>query len=106
MGRESSASVGGQAENPIAQAVVRLDPGVRLAVTWIVYRAGPGEVKFDPPRTPVVMLDPGRNPVRPLKGRATTQVTFSKPGVYSLRAYADDGILTTPQDITVTVTDK
>jgi hypothetical protein len=78
-------------ENPLTQAVVKLDPGVTLGVTWIVYRAGPGEVTFDPMRIKVV------------DGKATTKVRFSKPGTYRLRAYADDGVLVTPLDVTVTV---
>jgi hypothetical protein len=78
-------------ENPITQAVVKLDPGVTLGVTWIVYRAGPGEVGFDPMRVKVV------------DGKATTKATFSQPGSYRLRAYADDGVLLTPLDVSVTV---
>jgi len=78
-------------ENPLTQAVVKLDPGVTLGVTWIVYRAGPGEVTFDPMRIKVV------------DGKATTKVRFSKAGIYRLRVYADDGVLLTPLDVTVTV---
>jgi hypothetical protein len=78
-------------ENPLSQAVVKLDPGVTLGVTWIVYRSGPGEVTFDPMRIKVV------------DGKAATKVRFSKAGVYRLRAYADDGVLITPLDVTVTV---
>jgi hypothetical protein len=84
-------SGGPQRENPLTQAVVKLDPGVNLGVTWIVYRAGPGEVSFDPMRIKVV------------DGKAATKVTFSKAGTYRLRAYADDGVLITPLDVTVTV---
>jgi hypothetical protein len=36
-------------------------------------------------------------------GKATTRVVFSQPGSYVIRAYADDGILTTPADVTVEV---
>jgi hypothetical protein len=82
---------GPQRENPLTQAVVKLDPGVTLGVTWIVYRAGPGEVSFDPMRIKVV------------DGKATTNVKFSKAGSYKLRAYADDGVLITPLDVTVNV---
>jgi hypothetical protein len=38
-----------------------------------------------------------------LSGKATTTVTFNQPGTYELRAYADDGVLTTPVDVVVTV---
>jgi len=86
---------GPQKENPLTQAVVKLDPGVTLGVTWILYRAEPGGVAggvtFDPMRIKVV------------DGKATTKVRFSKAGVYRLRAYADDGVLVTPLDVTVTV---
>jgi hypothetical protein len=78
-------------ENPVTQAVVRLDPGVKLGVTWVVYRAGPGEVTFEPMRAAVK------------DGKASTKVSFSAPGSYRLRAYADDGVLITPLDVNVTV---
>ncbi|MDQ1472057.1 MAG: hypothetical protein QOJ99_3537 [Bryobacterales bacterium] len=91
--------------SPATQAIVKLDPGVRLGVTWVVYRGGPGTVNFDPIRSAAVKPASTGTPAAdgPIKGRATTTVTFSKPGNYVLRAYADDGILTTPQDILVTV---
>jgi hypothetical protein len=81
-------------ENPVTQAVVKLDPGVRLGVTWIVYRAGPGSVSFAPMRIPVV------------DGQATTNVTFTAQGEYGLRVYADDGVLLTPLDVQVKVLPK
>ncbi|HWE52051.1 MAG TPA: hypothetical protein VG273_19820 [Bryobacteraceae bacterium] len=84
-------SGGPQRENPLTQAVVKLDPGVTLGVTWVVYRAGPGQVTFDPMR------------VKVSDGKAATKVKFDKPGKYTLRAYADDGVLVTPLDVTVTV---
>jgi hypothetical protein len=62
-----------------------------LGVTWIVYRSGPDEVTFDPMR------------IKVMDGKAATKVRFSKAGVYRLRAYADDGVLITPLDVTVTV---
>ncbi len=97
-----------QQETPITQAVVRLDPSVRLGVTWVVYRPGPGTVTFDPMKVPVVSLgSPGSVAVaEPLAGKATTKVTFSQPGTYALRAYADDGVLLTPLDVKVTVKAK
>jgi hypothetical protein len=39
----------------------------------------------------------------PLAGKATTKATFSKPGTYVLRAYADDGVLVAPVNVTVIV---
>ena len=91
-------------QSPATQAIVKLDPGVRLGVTWIVYRGGPGKVTFDPMRVAVTKTtDAAGSDMSPLKGRATTNVIFTEPGVYHLRAYADDGVLTTPQDLTITV---
>ena len=91
--------------SPGAQAVVKLEPGVRLGVTWVVYRSGGGTVDFEPMHVGVVNAeasgasqDGGR-----LTGRATTTVTFSAPGTYTLRAYSDDGVLLTPLDVNVTV---
>lgn len=92
-GRRGGAASVVRNDSPIAQAVVKLNPGVRLGVTWIVYRGGPGAVSIEPMHVPVESKS----------GRATTQATFSRPGVYVLRAYADDGIFVTPQDVTVTV---
>jgi hypothetical protein len=94
-------------QSPVTQAVVKLDPGVRLGVTWVVYRGGLGNVTFNPMRIPVVMTASGDSPVAagPITGKATTNVVFSQPGTYVLRAYADDGVLTAPLDVTVTVQD-
>ena len=109
-GAESGASerpvlASSQQETPITQAVVKLDPGVRLGVTWIVYRAGPGTVTFEPARVPVVMSGPPGliTSATPLAGKATTKATFSQPGTYVLRAYADDGVLVAPVNVTVMV---
>jgi hypothetical protein len=89
---------------PASQALVRLDPGVRLGVTWVLYRGGPANAMFDPMRVPVVGADTTVPPrPGPLTGRATTKVTFSEPGSYRLRAYADDSVFTSPLDVTVTV---
>jgi hypothetical protein len=77
--------------DPVTQMIVKLDPGVKLGVTWTHHR-GPGKVVFTPMRQPIV------------DGKATTRVTFSEPGSYVVRAFADDGIYTTPVDVTVTVT--
>ena len=82
---------GPRRENPLTQALVRLEPGVALGVTWIVYRGSNDGVKFDPQRVAVK------------EGRATSTVSFAKPGTYVVRGYADDGVLITPVDVTVTV---
>jgi hypothetical protein len=85
--------VGPRPQNPVTQAVVRLDPGMRLGVIWVVHRrSAPAAVSFDPMKVAVV------------DGRAATRATFAQPGTYVLRAYADDGILLSSTDVTVTVT--
>jgi len=93
---------GSRVENPLTQAVVRLDPGVRLGVTWVLYRGAPGSVTFEPMKVPVIKTD-APDGTSPLRGKATTSVTFSQPGNYRLRAYADDGVLITPLDVNVSV---
>jgi hypothetical protein len=61
-----------------------------LAVTWTHWR-GPGKLTFAP-QTVVVK-----------EGKASTQVTFSEPGTYVVRAYVDDGVLMGTSDVTVSV---
>ena len=64
-----------------------------LSVKWVYYRGpGIGLVKFEPQRS---------GPIT--DGLATTRVTFRQPGIYMLRAFADDGSLFATADITVTV---
>jgi hypothetical protein len=92
-GGSAAGRIGPRPQNPIVQAVVRLDPGMRLGVIWVVHRRSlPAAVGFDPMKVAVT------------EGKATTRVTFSRPGVYVLRGYADDGILLSSADVTVTVT--
>jgi hypothetical protein len=55
-------------------------------------------------RVAVVSSDSSSSTGR-IAGKATTSVTISKPGTYVLRAYADDSVLLTPLDVTVTVAD-
>jgi hypothetical protein len=62
-----------------------------LAVTWLHHR-GPGEVTFSP-RTSAT--EPG--------GEVTTQVVFSQPGSYVIRAAADDTSFIRYADVTVEV---
>lgn len=88
---------GGAAEPPLVtarsgpntQAVVK-PARTGLGVTWTHWR-GAGRVTFDP--ASMVVKD----------GSAATQATFSQPGTYVIRAYADDGVLIEPADITVTI---
>jgi len=66
-------------------------PRIGLNVSWLQYR-GPAKVTFD---------DAG--PILVSKGRATNNAHFPEPGVYVLRATANDGELSTTSDITVSV---
>jgi hypothetical protein len=88
----SAERIGPRPQNPVTQAVVRLDPGMRLGVVWVVHRRSvPGAVAFDPMKAAVA------------DGKAATKVTFSQPGNYTIRGYADDGILLDSADVEVTV---
>jgi hypothetical protein len=67
-------------------------PPTQLFVNWVMYRGPIGAtVKFGSESSPVV------------GGNTSTTATFSKPGDYVIRAYADDGAVTTPGDISVSV---
>ena len=88
----AAASVTPRPQNPVTQSIVKLDPGMRLGVIWVVHRRStPASVTFAPMKSPVA------------DGTAATAVTFTKPGTYTIRAYADDGILLDEADINVTV---
>jgi hypothetical protein len=76
-------------QGPVQQQIIK--PSRQgLMVTWTVWR-GAGQVRFDPPS--MVVKD----------GKATTQATFSAPGAYVIRAFADDGVLLEGGDVTVNV---
>jgi hypothetical protein len=76
-------------DRPTSQAIVK--PSRRgLAVTWTEWR-GPGELTFEP------MTDLVKD------GKASTTVAFTLPGTYVIRAYADDGVIATPADVTIVV---
>jgi len=62
-----------------------------LTVTWMQLR-GPAKVTFDPA---------GSIPVT--GGAVVTAARFPSPGVYALRATANDGALSTKSDVTITV---
>jgi hypothetical protein len=89
--RPSQSGSNSRVEGPLSQAVVRLDRGVRLGVVWVVYRGDAKAVTFQPRKIAVT------------DGKAAMTVRFSAPGVYVLRAYADDGILVSTADVKVTV---
>lgn len=75
--------------SPVQQQIVQ-PSREGLAVTWTQWR-GPGRLSFEPAR--MVVKD----------GKASTNVTFSEPGTYVVRAFADDGVVFEPVDLTVTV---
>ena len=75
------ASIAARAERPLNDS---------LRVSWVQWR-GPGVAAFAP------------KVIRVVDGKATTKVTFDKPGSYVLRAYAEDASIHTPQDVSVTV---
>jgi len=62
-----------------------------LTVTWMQLR-GPAKVTFDAA---------GPNPVA--GGAVVTAARFPSPGVYTVRATANDGALSTKSDVTITV---
>jgi len=68
-------------------------PPQSLSVMWLVWR-GPGSVSFDPDGY-----------VKVEQGKATVKASFTRPGTYLLRAYAHDGLLRTPADVSVVVVD-
>jgi len=80
---------------PAAAPLPRAQIGLRIR--WILYRApaGGGRVAFEPDRSDIL--------VGGTSAELATQVTFSAPGTYWLRAIASDGMLETPYDLKVTV---
>lgn len=96
---------------PPSRATVGKNVGLHLS--WFVYR-GAGRVTFDPPQVKVWEdTRVGANspwapvwvaPPMPADGRVTVRVTFAEPGVYVLRALADDGAALAGENVTVTVT--
>jgi hypothetical protein len=108
---ERAAAIVGAVSRPPTALVMESGPGLRFS--WIVYRGKASAVKFDPeqmktwtdsrtwansPWSPPYII-----PEPPPDGKWTTQVTFTEPGTYVLRAVASDGSLFTYQNVTVTV---
>jgi len=76
-------------DRPTSQAIVK--PSRKgLAVTWTQWR-GPGALNFEP------MSDVVKD------GKLSTTVAFPEPGTYVIRAYADDGVIAVPADVTIVV---
>ena len=65
--------------------------GGGLSVWWFVYR-GPAAVAFEP-----------EGYAKVADGKSTVKATFTQPGTYVIRAFAHDGLLRTPADLTITV---
>jgi len=63
---------------------------IGLRLTWLEYR-GPAKVTFE------------TNPVRVTSGNVATTARFASPGTYTLLAIANDGRMSTRQDVTITV---
>ena len=95
---------------PPRQATVGKRVGLHLS--WFVYR-GAGKVSFEPaqikawedtrtgaysPWAPLFTVPP-----LPKDGKWVARAIFDEPGTYVLRARADDGALTTDEDVTVVV---
>ncbi|HJZ73547.1 MAG TPA: hypothetical protein VKE51_17515 [Vicinamibacterales bacterium] len=96
---------------PPSAIVPASGPGLRLS--WMVYRGKAANVTFTPdqmktwtdtrayansPWSPPYII-----PVPPPDGKFASQVTFSEPGTYVLRAVASDGSIFTYENVTVTV---
>jgi hypothetical protein len=101
--------------NPALQPPTRVTVGKNLGLhlSWFVYR-GAGKVHFSPDQIkPWEDTRAGANspwapvwfaPPIPADNKIAVDVTFDEPGTYVLRALADDGALTTGENVTVTVT--
>jgi hypothetical protein len=97
--------------NPPARITVGKTTGLHLS--WFVYR-GAGKVTFLPEQvktwedTRAAMNSPWAPlwtpPVMPKDGKVVVQATFAAPGMYFLKAVADDGALLGSDSLTVTVT--
>ena len=117
--RDTSADTAPESQAPVRvnrawqpPARVTVGKNVGLHVSWFVYR-GKGSVTFTPEQ--VMSWEDTRAganspwapiwapPAMPANGQVSVQATFWEPGVYVLRARADDGALTADGHVTVTV---
>jgi hypothetical protein len=97
---------------PVPPSRITVGKNIGLHLAWFVYR-GTGEVAFEP--TQVKTWEDTRSganspwaaywtpPPVPADGKYVVTATFAQPGTYVLRARADDGALTSDEDVTVTV---
>lgn len=79
---------------PKAGASPARGPAPGVSLRWIHYR-GAGQVLFSQPTAAAIHGRPAE---------LSTDVTFSQPGTYVLKAVASDGLLEAAHDVTVTVT--
>ena len=110
----TTAAPAGPPRNPAMSPPTRITVGKNLGlhVSWFVYR-GPGKASFDPPQVKAWEdTRAGANspwaplwaaPKLPEDGKLPVQVSFDTPGTYVLRCVADDGALTSGEDVTIVV---
>jgi hypothetical protein len=109
-----STAPAGPPRNPAMSPPTRITVGKSLGlhVSWFVYR-GPGQATFDPPQVKAWEdTRAGANspwaplwaaPKLPEDGKLPVQVSFDTPGTYVLRCVADDGALTSGEEVTIVV---
>jgi len=99
--RSSAAGRSGQGSAPVVPPNAVLSPRATLGlrIRWELYRApSPGaKVTLEP--------DSNRAVIGGTSSNLETEAVFSAPGTYWLRAVASDGMLETPYDLNVTVTE-
>jgi len=100
--------------NPSLSPPTRITVGKSLGLhlSWFLYR-GPGTATFDPPQVKAWEdTRAGANspwaplwaaPKLPEDGKVPVMVKFDTPGTYVLRCLADDGALTSGDDVTIVV---
>jgi hypothetical protein len=103
---------GGPNINLLPPSRITVGKNLGLHLAWFVYR-GSGKVTFDPVQVKTWEdTRTGANspwapiwtpPQVPPDGKYTVTATFAEPGTYVLRARADDGALTSDEEVTVTV---
>lgn len=93
VGQETPPALAGGPKSPANVPWLNEAPTKRpdgLTVRWFVFR-GPADATFD------------ADHVKVEAGKATNGVVFTAPGQYTLRAAAEDGLLTSYKDVMVTV---
>jgi hypothetical protein len=101
-----------QLYNPPSSIVAISGPGLRFS--WSVYRGDAEEVTFDPVQMKTwtdtrmyansAWSPPWFIPEAPPENNWITEVTFSEPGEYTLRAVASDGSMFSYENLIVSVT--